>query len=339
MRADDAPTGDRGLGREAVDGGIRHRHDHLGDRRGDRPERVERRVPVGRVAGPDEQDDDGLLADLVGWDERGRRERHDDRDRGQLLGRARGDRDEAPEDVGGRRQHECATEHHPDRVELELEARHDPEVAATAADRPEEVLVLVRIGGQQPAVGGHDLDRLEGIDRQTELPNEEADTAAERQPGDADRPGVPEGRCETMGSGGFRVLPGRHAGLDPRGLPLGVDVESLHVREIEHDAAVDGAVTCNAVTAAPHREGHPGFACQDHGARDVAGTGRLDDEGRAPIEHRVVREPGDVVLGSAGDDQLALELGAERRQVVGVAEIVAAGAERFQGRAPCGVVM
>ncbi|MGH9183784.1 MAG: hypothetical protein ACRDZ9_08290 [Acidimicrobiales bacterium] len=47
-------------------------------------------------------------------------------------------------------------------VEAEREPGDDAEVAATAAKRPEQVGVLVAVGGADLAVGGDHLDPLEG---------------------------------------------------------------------------------------------------------------------------------------------------------------------------------
>jgi len=44
-------------------------------------------------------------------------------------------------------------------MQAELEGRDDAEVAASATERPEEVLVLVVARHQRSAVGGHDFGR------------------------------------------------------------------------------------------------------------------------------------------------------------------------------------
>ncbi len=50
-------------------------------------------------------------------------------------------------------------EHHrrADRVERELEADDDAEIAAAAAQRPEEIAVFLFAGGDELAVGGDDI--------------------------------------------------------------------------------------------------------------------------------------------------------------------------------------
>ena len=56
-----------------------------------------------------------------------------------------------------------------DRVQLELEAGDHAEVAAAAADRPEQVGVLVGAGAHRLAVGGHDVGGEQVVDGHAEL--------------------------------------------------------------------------------------------------------------------------------------------------------------------------
>ena len=65
---------------------------------------------------------------------------------------------------------------------------------------------------QDLAVRGHDLGGEQVVDRETVLADEEADSAAEREPADPDRTGVAEGRRQAVVCRGLRVL-GRSLGL------------------------------------------------------------------------------------------------------------------------------
>ncbi len=312
-----------------VDARIRHRHGHVDQGRGDVAERLEGRLARGRVAVVDEHDRERHRSDQLGRDERSGRERHQERDRRQLLGRARGDRHEAAQDVAGGRHEQRATEDLAGRVELELEPRDDTEVAAAAADRPEEIGMRVRARGDLPAVGRHDLDRLEGVDRQAVLADQPADPAAEGEPGDADRPGVAERGGQTVGRRGDRVFLGRQTGLGPRDPALGIDVEALHGAEVEHDAAVVGAVAGEAVAAAADRQGQARLACQVDRAGDVGRVGRANDERRTLVGPGAVHLPRQVVLGAAGEHDRAAQTGLEGVEVERV--VVAGGC----GRLPC----
>ena len=66
-----------------------------------------------------------------------------------------------------------------DRVQRDLHRRHDAEAAAAAAQRPEQVRVVVGVDAAQAPVGGHDLDREHAVGGQAVLAREPADAAAE----------------------------------------------------------------------------------------------------------------------------------------------------------------
>ena len=103
-----------------------------------------------------------------------------------------------------------------DRVEPELEAGHDAEVAATAAHGPEQVGVLGLARRDDAAVGGDDLDRHEGVDGQAVLAGEPADAATQGQAGDADAARVAERGRQAVGRRRDRVLLGAQARPGPR---------------------------------------------------------------------------------------------------------------------------
>ena len=68
-----------------------------------------------------------------------------------------------------------------DRVQPVVEARRDAQVAAAAADRPEQVGLVVGVDDVHLAVRGHDLDPEQVVDREAVAPDEVADPAAERE--------------------------------------------------------------------------------------------------------------------------------------------------------------
>ena len=70
-------------------------------------------------------------------------------------------------------------------MQAELKLGDDSEVAATAADSPEQVGVRARIGGDLFRVGGDELRGEQLIDREAVLTLQPADAAAEGQPGNS----------------------------------------------------------------------------------------------------------------------------------------------------------
>ncbi len=251
-------------------------------------------------------------------DERHRRARHDVRDRRQLVGRRLGGGDESRDRLGGRRQDQHAAHGGFERMQLESEARRDAEVAASAADRPEQVRVMLGVDAQELAVGGHDVGREQGVDRQSVLADEIADTAAERDPAEPDRTRVPEAGREVMGRRRGRVLTGGQSGLGPGGPPVHVDLERLHVAQIEHDAVVDHGVSRAAVAAAADREREPGLAGEVDDMGDIVGVGWPDDDHWPAIDATRDDGPGLVVLGVVRRDHPAADGGTQARDGEGV---------------------
>ena len=67
-----------------------------------------------------------------------------------------------------------------DRMRLEQEARHDAKVAASPAQRPEEIGVLALAGRDKTAVGQDNVRFEQVVDREAVLAREVPGAAAER---------------------------------------------------------------------------------------------------------------------------------------------------------------
>ena len=89
-------------------------------------------------------------------------------------------------------------------MELEKERGHDPEVAATSTDRPEEIRMALSIGRDQLSRCKYDICLEQAVDRQAVAATQIADAAAEGQAGDS---GGPEDACrEREAEGMGRVI-------------------------------------------------------------------------------------------------------------------------------------
>ena len=73
-----------------------------------------------------------------------------------------------------------------DGMDGELDRGHDAEVAAAAAQRPEQVGVMLVVGTHEGPVGGHELQRCDGVRLQPVLAGQPAHAAAQRVAGDPD---------------------------------------------------------------------------------------------------------------------------------------------------------
>ena len=103
-----------------------------------------------------------------------------------------------------------------DRVRLERELGHDAEVAAAAAQRPEEVGVLVGARGHRLPVREDDLGAEQVVDREAVRAREVSHPSAERQAADA-------GRRDDAARNGEPVLVRRRVDLAPGGAAADAD--------------------------------------------------------------------------------------------------------------------
>ena len=150
------------------------------------------------------------------------------------------------------------------------------EVAATAAQPPEELGVLVRSGPDHVAVGGDHLEGLDVVAGQAVLPGEPAHAAAEGEPAD---PGVRDvaGRGgEPMRLRGLVEGAEQRAALDPRPASVRIDPHGGHRGEVDHQTAVRHRQAEHAVAAAAHADLEVLLAGR------TAQRRRMSSDGRAP---------------------------------------------------------
>ena len=144
-------------------------------------------------------------------------------------------------------------------MEPELELDHDPEVAATPTQAPEQVRVLGAARAQDPAIRAHDRVRLDVVARQAELPGEPTHPAAERQPTHA-RVGDVAGRGrKAVGLGRAVEAAQQRTPTDSRAAPVGIDPDVAHRRQVDHQAAVRDAQAEDAMPAGTHPDLEAGF--------------------------------------------------------------------------------
>jgi hypothetical protein len=213
----------------------------------------------------------------------------------------------------------CRQQQHPAHdpfhvVEAQPEPRRHAEVAAAAADRPEQVGVRLGVDTQELALRRDDVGGEQVVDRETVGPDEVADTAAEGDPADPHRSRVAEPDREAVLGGRVRELGGGEAGLGPGRSGLGVDLDRLPPREVEDDPAVGHAVTGDAVAAAADRERQAALAGGGDDAGDVVVVRDANDDRRPTVEAAVEQSARPLVLGIARRDDLA---GHDRSKHVG----------------------
>ena len=101
----------------------------------------------------------------------------------------------------------------------------------------------------------------------------------------------------------------QHAALRACRARCRVDVDPLHRREIDHQAAVDRGAAGDVVSAAPHRDFEVQRAGQLDGVGDVGGSDAARNQRRPFIDQPVVHAAGVVVPGVGRLKQLSGEYG------------------------------
>ncbi len=116
------------------------------------------------------------------------------------------------------------------------------------------------------------------------LAHEVADPAAEGDASEPDRARVAEPDREAVGGGSRRELPGRQAGFGPCGPSFDVDLEPLHIPQVQDHASVRAAVAGATVPTAAHGELRAGFSRHADDLSDVGRVGHAHDGGGAQVE-------------------------------------------------------
>ena len=112
-------------------------------------------------------------------------------------------------------------------MQLRPDLGGDSEVATAAADRPEEVGLLVLVGVDDAAVGEHELGPEDVVDREAVAARQVADPAAEHQTAGSGRADEPYGRGQSVLAGGRVDLAEQAAARDGGGSRVGVDLDAL----------------------------------------------------------------------------------------------------------------
>ena len=164
-------------------------------------------------------------------------------------------------------------------VQAEPEGSDDTEIAAAAADRPEQVGVLIGRGPQHPPVSGDDLGGEQVVDAQPELAGQPAHAAAEGEPPDAGVADQPGGRSEPVGLGSRIQICQQRPTADPRGPGRRIDNGRVQQAQVDHQAAIPDGGAGRVMRTSAHRYLEPGAAREadrrNHiGSRSAAGDHR-----------------------------------------------------------------
>jgi hypothetical protein len=126
-----------------------------------------------------------------------------------------------------------------DREQLQLDRGDDAEAAAAAAQRPEQVGLVLAVGAHELAVGGHQLDRVHMVGGQAVLTAEKAHPTAERVADYADVGRGARQRGEPVPGRGLDDLEPDRSRLDAGGPAGRFDRDSAHPLGLDEDRVVE----------------------------------------------------------------------------------------------------
>ena len=197
------------------------------------------------------------------------------------------------------------------RVQLVLERCRDAEVAATAADRPEEIGIHLGAGFQQLSVGGDDVHRRELIAGQPEAARQAPESTAQRQATGA-RMGDRAGRGDEAEGQGLAIeiaeeRPAPGACQSTRR----IHAYGAHRRQVDHEAVVTARLSRQAVGASAHGDEQVVRTRKANGPHDVGGSSAAGDERRAFVKNGVEDLARVVVTGRIRQVQLTPQARAE----------------------------
>jgi len=186
-------------------------------------------------------------------------------------------------------------------VERELESGDRPEVAPAAADRPEQVGLVLGVRPHQPALGGDDVRGEDAVRREPVLAQHPAQAAAERVADHADVRRCASQEGEAVDGCCCGEVVGEHSRFHARAASRGVHLDRPHALRPEEQDTV--APPDRSRVVAPALEGDPeAVLCRERdGCCHVLRRLREDDRSRLLVDGQVPALPGDVPPLVAGD--------------------------------------
>ena len=184
---------------------------------------------------------------------------------------------------------------HLQRMERVLEGGRNAEVAAAAAQRPEEVGIGFGVDVEDVSVGCDEFDGGQVVGRKPVFRHQPAEPATQSEAGDARGRDRPAGDGEPMGRGLAVQLAPEHPALRAHCARAGVHVDPLHRREVDHQRAVDDRTAGDVVTAAADADLETLRAREANRVCDIRRVLAANDHCRSPIDQTVMNAPRIVV--------------------------------------------
>ena len=177
---------------------------------------------------------------------------------------------------------QAPADHPLQRVQPERPPGDDAEVAAPAAQAPEQLGVLLAVGAHHITGRGDDLGRDQVVAGEPELGGQVADPAAESKAGDSGGADHAARGDQAVGLGGGVEVRPRGAALRDGEPSLGIDFDGAHPGQVDHQAVVDGAVAGRVVSSATHRDLQLVLLGEGERRGDIGGIHAAGDRRRPP---------------------------------------------------------
>jgi hypothetical protein len=192
-------------------------------------------------------------------------------------------------------------------MEAVLQLGCDAEVAAPAAEAPEELGILLGVGADHVAAGGDKLGADQVVAGEPVLGGQVADPAAEGEACDTGRADDPARGDQAVGLG-RRVEVGPGCAARGAGYPsVGIDLHPAHLGEIDDEAVIQHAVPGGVVATAPDGDLELMRPGEVEGGGDVAGAKAAGDRSWAAVDQEVEADAGGVVVRVGGGKDVAVE--------------------------------
>ncbi len=190
---------------------------------------------------------------------------------------------------------------------LKDEARHHAEIAAAAAQRPEEVLVLRGARRHQIPVGQHDIRLDQVVDGQPVAPREIAMTAAQREAADTGRRDDPRGDGQSECMRRVIHLALGAAAFRPYRALCRIDPDSLLQGEVNHQSIIAAAQSRPVVAAAANGSEQVVLPTEPDGGDHIRHIGAARYEQGLLVDHAIVQPTSLLILGVAALKELTAE--------------------------------
>ena len=205
-----------------------------------------------------------------------------------------------------------------ERMQSVLEPGRDAEVAAAPAQGPEEVRMGFLGDVQHLAVRGHQLDGEQVVDGEAVDAVQPAEPAAERESGDSRRRDDSARGRQPVQRGLLVELAPRDASLCSHGLRGRIDVDALHLGEVDHQTAFCDGSAGHAVPAAAYGDLQPRLAREGDRVHDVCRAAAPRDQRGTLVDQAVVDPARLLVALVPRIDDLTGERRRKRSEPLGV---------------------